>query len=114
MIELMSASPETEDRIRQRSIPPESSTATTRAPTFEVHTPSLPPPRIRATMTEAPARLPPNRPQYSLSSDKYSTSIKIDKWVITSTKKPILNGPEIEAYVQVQLVPLFLVFEHRN
>jgi hypothetical protein len=88
--------------IRQRPFPPESSTATTRAPTFEVHhTPSLPPPQHEATMTEAPARLPPNRPQYALNSDKYSTSIKIDKWAITSTKKPILNGPEIEAYVHL-------------
>ena len=65
-------------------------------------------------MTEAPARLPPSRPQYTLNSDKYSTSIKIDKWAITSTKKPILNGPEIEAYVPVQLVPLFSVVERQG
>jgi hypothetical protein len=56
------------------------------------------------TMTEAPARLPPNRPQYTLNSDKYGTSIKIDKWAIISTKKPILNGPEIEAYVHFHLI----------
>jgi type 2A phosphatase activator TIP41 len=53
-----------------------------------------------SNMSEAPARLP-TRPQYSLDSDKYSTSIKINKWTITSTKKPILNGPEIESYVHL-------------
>jgi len=50
-------------------------------------------------MTAAPARMPAPRAQFALDSDKYSTSIKTDKWTIKSTKKPILNGPEIEAYV---------------
>jgi hypothetical protein len=84
------------------------------APTLEVHyTPSLPLREYDATMTEAPARLPPNRPQYVLNSDKYSTSIKIDKWAITSTKKPISNGPEIEAYVHFQLI-LSSIYDARN
>jgi len=50
-----------------------------------------------AIPSTAPARMPGRVPQFALASDKTSTSIKIDKWTITSIKKPILNGQEIDA-----------------
>lgn len=56
--------------------------------------------------TAMPARLPPPTPPHHLQKDKYQTILKIgqnDMWTISAIKKPILNGPEIERYVNLSI-----------
>lgn len=52
------------------------------------------------SITSAPAKLPyqsMNNPAYSVQTLHNVHSITIGPWSIVSTKKPILNGKEIEA-----------------
>ncbi|EIW71122.1 hypothetical protein M231_01757 [Tremella mesenterica] len=46
----------------------------------------------------APARMPSVRmPHFTLERGRHSSIMKIGDWTITSTKRPILNGKEVEA-----------------
>ncbi|KAK8847552.1 hypothetical protein IAR55_005411 [Kwoniella newhampshirensis] len=55
----------------------------------------------------APAQArPPSSPFFSLTSSKYSNKIAIGPWRIEATKKPILNGKEIDAAEKMLNLPL--------
>jgi type 2A phosphatase activator TIP41 len=41
--------------------------------------------------------MPPRPPKYEIEKDGQTSTIRIDGWVITATKRPILNGKEIDA-----------------
>ena len=59
-----------------------------------------------ARMDIAPAIAPRSFqiPHFKLKRDKHSSAIQVGKWSITATKRPILNGKEIEAYVRLVFV----------
>ncbi|ORX34026.1 TIP41-like family-domain-containing protein [Kockovaella imperatae] len=46
-----------------------------------------------------PARLQtlPSMPRFTLKKDKYTNRIDVERWSITATKRPILNGKEIDS-----------------
>lgn len=56
-------------------------------------TTSLPSPAAAARMA------PTQPPQYKLHNSRYESGIEIGPWKIVGTKRPILNGKEIDAYV---------------
>jgi hypothetical protein len=56
-------------------------------------TTSLPSPAAASRMA------PTQPPQYKLHNSIYESGIEIGPWKIVGTKKPILNGKEIDAYV---------------
>ena len=47
----------------------------------------------------AAARMPPmsvNMPHFTLDRGRYTSNMTIEGWTITTTKRPILNGKEID------------------
>nr|XP_031860691.1 uncharacterized protein CI109_003734 [Kwoniella shandongensis]KAA5527763.1 hypothetical protein CI109_003734 [Kwoniella shandongensis] len=64
-----------------------------------------PPPASAPTPAQAVARSPPS-PPFSLDSTKHTSAIKIGPWRIEATKRPILNGKEIDAAEKSLLLPL--------
>lgn len=54
-----------------------------------------------ALPSPAPARMPVNQPKYTIKRDRHTSTIRIGDWTITATKRPILNGKEIEASVHL-------------
>ncbi len=62
----------------------------------------------------ASARMPSAPPQYSVKKSRHGSTIEIGDWTITATKRPILNGKEIEASVYGPVCPssLKLSFLH--
>jgi hypothetical protein len=44
-----------------------------------------------------PAIIPPPLPRYSVKNGRFGSSIQIEVWTIEATKRPILNGKEIDS-----------------
>ena len=50
-----------------------------------------------------PARIPIPPPKFSVKRDRYTSTIQICGWTVQATKRPILNGKEIESSVRISL-----------